>query len=115
MTSSGPTITAAEIGRMMRYDRPDLVEEWDEAGTTQAHLARVAANAQWLWEQNALKASLASLRSLLPGRYLRTYSIAQALWLATIADLDSENFYGPDPGDEPLTETHLRSGWFSIS
>lgn len=115
MSSTGlqATITPEEMLRATRHDRPDLVEEWDEAGTTPAHMERLAANAQWLWDRN-LVASAAG-RLAVPSSYVRIYSISQAIWLATEDDLYEENTFDRHPDDEPLTETQLRSGWFSIS
>lgn len=107
-------ITVEEIRRLMVRERPDLVDVWDEENTSAEHFARVAANAEWMWDRNVVDAST-SLRPLPPTHQLRIYSISQAIWLATVEDLDNENFYGPDPGDEPLTETQLRSGWFLTS
>ncbi len=136
MSSTDPerTVTPEEIGRMLRFDRPELIEEWDEEGTTEAHLVRVAANAQWQWEANLVAAAapkepvpvmeMTDWRGpvewvpppyLPPARYMRIFSIAQALWLATLDDLDHQNMNRPDPDAELLTETDLRSGWFSIS
>lgn len=111
-TSPTPTIVPDEIRAAMRTGRPDLLEDWTTQGITPAELARVAANAQWLWERHQAASSdwTSTLRKT---GELRDYSIGQAIWLATRQDLDNENTFDRDPDTAALNETSLRSGWFS--
>jgi len=107
-----PTISPDEIHTALATDRPDLVEEWIADATLPDQLSRIAANAQWNWERNEQNPS-AWASTLRATGELRQHSISQAIWMATRDDLYNENTFDRDPDAEPLSETQLRSGWFS--
>ncbi len=107
-----PTITPDEIQTALQTDRPEQLEDWVANSTLQVELTRVAANAQWLWERNELNPSRWASTLRATGE-LRQHSISQAIWMATRDDLYNENTFDRDPDAEPLSETQLRSGWFS--
>ncbi len=107
-----PTISPDEIHTALATDRPELVEEWIADATLPDQLSRIAANAQWNWERNEQNPS-AWASTLRATGEPRQHSISQAIWMATRDDLYNENTFDRDPDAEPLSETQLRSGWFS--
>ena len=107
-----PTITPDEIQTALATERPELVEDWTSDQTLPDQMARIAANAQWLWERNEQNPSPWASTLRATGE-LRQDSISHAIWMATRDDLYNENTFDRDPDAEPLGETQLRSGWFS--
>ena len=104
--------TVSEVRELLSTERPELLEEWTEAGTVGAELERVAANATWTlaWMEPSSARWISTLRET---GQLRAQALEQAIWLATRDDLYEQNTFDRDPDREPLDETQLRSDWFS--
>jgi hypothetical protein len=111
-TPSTPPISAVEIRQAMTAERSDLSERWEQDGTVDAELTRVALNADWTlsWMTTSSSRWVSTLRQT---GQLRSRAIEQAVWMATPEDLDSYNTFDRDPDREPFDATRLRSGWFS--
>lgn len=108
----------SRVSHLLRSERPDLWETWQDDNTLDAHVARIIRNATWLIQQHqATVSSLAStsqLRSLSDSGLLPTAALQQAIWLSTPED-DLAELTALDRGDGASQPTSLPSDWFSIS
>lgn len=107
-----PPITVSEVRELLSTDRPELLEEWTEAGTVEGELERLAANATWTlaWMEPSPARWISTLRET---GQLRERALEEVVWLATRDDLYEQNTFDRHPDRERLDETQLRSGWFS--